>query len=516
MKREPLRHFRTISYATLLIFFHAELHAQSLDDQTAQENIATLRQELNERIKELDALKRKLAEEEANFQRLSQALDTRLLESKRGAGEPAGSGTAAPGIAQDAAAGAGSGAAVGNASGGANLANGTNAVSGGGANTSAAAGGAAGAAQGVAPAQNAQNAAPGSNQPASQPSNQPAVQSTAQAAAPSPQQPVGQAPVPDTAPPAVAPIFDQPGVLTPRNKFVLEPSFQFGYSSSDRVALVGYTIIPALLIGLIDVREIKSTVLTAGLAARYGVTNRMEVEVRVPYVYSTNDTVSREVFTGTAQDNVFNSSGHNIGDVEMTVRYQLNEGGPDKFYYVGWLRFKTATGKSPFDVVTDCVTRCIGNTTGTGLPLEQPTGTGFYAIQPGLTWLFPSDPVVFFGNFSYLHSFGRSDLSLTILDGEKDFVGRVQPGDIWGFNIGMGLALNEKSSFSIGYDQSIVLPTKQNGQTVPGSVRVVLGTLLVGYSYRLSPKTTLNFSLGAGLTRDTPDLTLTLRLPITF
>ena len=475
MKREPLRRFRTISYATLLFFFHVELHAQSIDDQSAQENIATLRQELNNRIKELDALKRKLAEEEANFQQLSRALDAKMLDTKRGAGEPSGSGGGAAALTQDA--------------------------------------------QNAAPNSGqgaSQSAGQTSNQSAGQASDQTATQPANQAASPSPQQPVGQAPVPDTAPPAVAPIFDQPGVLTPRNKLTLEPSFQFGYSSSDRVALVGYTIIPALLIGLIDVREIKSTVLTAGLAARYGITNRMEVEVRVPYVYSTNDTVSREVFTGSAQDNVFNSSGHSIGDVEMTLRYQLNEGGPDKFYYVGWLRFKTATGKSPFDVVTDCVTRCIGNTTGTGLPLEQPTGSGFYAIQPGLTWLFPSDPVVFFGNFSYLHSFGRSDLSLTILNGEKDFVGRVQPGDIWGFNIGMGLALNEKSSFSIGYDQSIVLPTKQNGETVPGSVRVVLGTLLVGYSYRLSPKTTLNFSLGAGLTRDTPDITLTFRLPITF
>lgn len=474
MKREPFRHVRMISYATVLLFY-AEAHAQSLQDQTAQDNIATLRQELNNRIKELDALKRKLAEEEAQFQQLSKALDSRMLDTTRGAGQPGAGAAPAAGIAQ----GTGTGDSAGN-----------------GAGAAADAGATAGVATGAAPAiSTAQNGGDQQNQPS---------------------QPVGQAPIPDTAPPAVAPIFDQPGVLTPRNKFVLEPSFQFGYSSSDRVALVGYTIIPALLIGLIDVREIKSNVLTGGLAARYGITNRMEFEVRVPYVYSTNDTVSREIFTGSAQDNVFNSSGHGIGDVEMTLRYQLNEGGPDKFYYIGWLRFKTATGKSPFDVVTDCVTRCIGNTTGTGLPLEQPTGTGFYAIQPGLTWLFPSDPVVFFGNFSYLHSFGRSDLSLHILNGETDPVGHIQPGDIYGFNIGMGLALNEKASFSIGYDQSIVLPTKQNGQSVPGSVRVILGTLLVGYSYRITPKTTLNFSLGAGLTRDTPDLTLTFRMPIQF
>lgn len=450
MKRVPFRCVRTLGYTAVLLL-NAEAFAQSLEDQTPQENVATLRQELDRRVQELDALKRRLADQEAGLARLSRVLDSGTLATMRGAGEGEPSG-------------------------------------------------------------NAPAAANGSAQVQTQ---APAVAQNAQQSA-QPSQPVGQAPVPDTAPPQVAPIFDQPGVLTPRNKFVLEPSFQFSYSSTDRVALVGYTVIPALLIGLVDVREVKTTTLTGGVALRYGITNRMEVEVRVPYVYSTNDTVSREIFTGTAQDNVFSSNGRGIGDVEMTLRYQLNEGGPDKFYYIGWLRFKTATGKSPFDVVTDCVTRCIGNTTGTGLPLEQPTGSGFYAVQPGLTWLFPSDPVVFFGNVSYLHSFARSNLSLTILDGEKDFVGRVQPGDIWGFNVGMGLALNEKASVSLGYDQSIVLPTKQNGETVPGSVRVILGTLLLGYSYRLSPKTTLNFTIGAGLTRDTPDLTLTVRVPISF
>ena len=49
-----------------------------------------------------------------------------------------------------------------------------------------------------------------------------------------------------------------------------------------------------------------------------------------------------------------------------------------------------------------------------------------------------------------------------------------------------------------------------------GSVRTQLATLLLGYSYRLSKKTTLNVSVGAGLTRDTPDVSLTLRLPMTF
>lgn len=467
MKCMQFRHIRTISYAALLAC-SVEAHGQSLEVQAAdadQANIKALRSEVDQRLKELEALKQKLADEEANFQQLSRRLNAGQLDTRRATG-----GTDANGLPVGAAATGGATAAVQ-------------------------------AVQADSAAQGDQNA--GSN------GNNAAQQGT-------PATPVGQAPVADTRPPAVAPIFDQPGVLTPRHTFVVEPYFQFGYASQNQISLVGYTIIPALLIGLINVNEVKTTTLTGGVAFRYGITNRMEFEVRVPYVYQTNDVVAREPFVGTAANTTINSSGHDIGDVEMTLRYQFNQGGPDKFYYIGWLRFKTATGKSPFDVVTDCVASCVASTTAnTGLPLQQPTGSGFLAVQPGLTWLFPTDPVVFFGNFSYLHSFGK-DESLTLLNGVTEALGKIQPGDIWGFNIGMGLSLNEKASVSIGYDQSIVLPTSQNGQTVPGSVRVVLATLLIGYSYRLSPKTTLNFSIGAGLTRDTPDLTLTLRVPMSF
>ncbi len=326
--------------------------------------------------------------------------------------------------------------------------------------------------------------------------------------------PVGQAPQRDSRPPEIAPLFEAPGVLTQKGKYVLEPSLQFGYSSSNRVALVGYTIIPALLIGLVDVREVKRNTMTASLTARTGLTNRLEVELKVPYVYRSDSTVSREIFTGTAVDRVFDTSGKAVGDVELAARYQLNNGGPDKAYYVAGLRFKTRTGRDPFDVVTDCLHRCVGeNVTGTGLPLDLPTGSGFYSLQPSLTWLFPSDPAIFFGSLSYMHNFKRSNVSRLVLSGERDLLGELKPGDVIGFNFGMGLALNDKASFSIGYDHSSIGRLKQNGITAPGSVRTQLGTLLVAYSYRLSPKRTLNVSIGAGLTRDTPDVSLSVRLP---
>jgi hypothetical protein len=43
-----------------------------------------------------------------------------------------------------------------------------------------------------------------------------------------------------------------------------------------------------------------------------------------------------------------------------------------------------------------------------------------------------------------------------------------------------------------------------------------LGTLRLGVSYLLTERFNLNFTLGFGVTRDAPDLELTVRLPMIF
>lgn len=332
-------------------------------------------------------------------------------------------------------------------------------------------------------------------------------------AQPSPQAPVGQAPEQQAAPPKVAPIFEQPGVLTPRGQFSLEPSLQYSYSSSNRVTLIGYTVIPAIVIGLIDIRETKRNQFIGTLTGRYGVTNRLEVEARVPYVYRSDTAVGREFLEGSTFNSVvFDADGNGVGDLEATARYQLNDGGADRPYFVGSLRFKSRTGKDPFEV-----TSAMGGDgfRGEFVQTELPTGSGFYSLQPALTMLYPADPAVFFGSVSYIHSFKRDNVFRSTEEG-AELVGTVAPGGIWGFNFGMGLALSEKASFSIGYDHSSVGKTEVNGLSAPDAVRFQLGTLLLGYSYRLDSKRTLNISLGAGLTTDTPDVTLTVRMPLSL
>lgn len=332
--------------------------------------------------------------------------------------------------------------------------------------------------------------------------------------------PVGQAPAAPERPPEVAPIFEQPGVLTAPGKWIVEPSLQYSYSSSDRIALVGYTVIPAILIGLIDVRNVKSNSLTATLAVRRGITNRFELEARVPYVYRFDNTRSREIFTGTATDSSFDQDGRGIGDVELIGRYQLNDGGGDSPYYIASMRLKTRTGKDPYEVRTSYVVDGAA-TSRVALQQELPTGSGFYSFTPGLTVLIPSDPAVFFGGVSYQFSVARNNVQPNIADANPELskYKEIRPGGVFGFNFGMGLALNERSSFSIGYDHLSVGKTEAtfavNGSKATG-VRVQLGSLLLGYSYKLNSKQTLNLSLGVGVTRDTPDMQLTLRMPLSL
>src|SRR6185295_9692462 len=106
---------------------------------------------------------------------------------------------------------------------------------------------------------------------------------------------------------------------------------------------------------------------------------------------------------------------------------------------------KSDTGTGPFDVPID---------ENSGLEKELPTGSGFWAVQPSLSWIAPSDPAVFFGNFSYLWSLER--------DTNARF-GRIDPGDAIGVSLGGAVGLNERTSLSLGYEHYVVLNTKQNG-----------------------------------------------------
>lgn len=309
-----------------------------------------------------------------------------------------------------------------------------------------------------------------------------------------PAQPVGQAPQRSRRPPDAALASEQRGVLTPPGTLIVEPSLQYTNSSVHRVALEGFTIVPALTIGRIEIEKVNRDIYGSALAVRYGITPRFEIETKIPYVSRADTTQARPLHTESEEDIIKSVRGEGLGDVELALRYQMNQGQGGWPFLVGNLRVKSHTGKSPFDVLVDNL----------GLQTELPTGSGFWGVQPSITMIVPSDPAVIFTNVSYLWNIERK------LD-EK--YGRIDPGDAVGINFGMGLALNEKASFSLAYDLNVIGKSKQNDETIPRSQTIKVGLLMLGYAYRLTPETSVNVSIGAGLTADTPDMQLTVRVP---
>lgn len=319
-----------------------------------------------------------------------------------------------------------------------------------------------------------------------------------------PSKPVGKAPPGATErprPPEIPRLSDTVGgVLTRKGKIVVEPSMQYAYTSNNRVFLDAFTFLPAVAIGLIDIRDIKRHSFIGTLGARYGVTDRLEVEFRVPYVYRSDSQRSRPVGIGAGIDETFNATGNDIGDLEFASRYQLNSGSGGWPILVGNIVATAPTGKSPFDVRQVQVQGVPGAT----FPTELPTGAGYYSVQPSITALYPTDPAVFFGNLSYSYN-AETNTS----------VGKINPGDTLGLSFGMGFGINERSSYSLGYSHKHVFESEVRGAAIKGSA-LDIGQLLVGYSFKYSPKTTFNLSLGIGTTTDAQDATLNFRMPMTF
>lgn len=320
-------------------------------------------------------------------------------------------------------------------------------------------------------------------------------------AKPKPQR-VGESPSSEDKPPEVPLLANVGGVLTPRGKVAIEPFLSYSRSSVNTFTFQGVQILPAFLIGQINAVRTARDLVTAGATFRAGVTNRLEVEAKVPYV-ARHDAFTNIVPNTNGTTVTQSVTGYGIGDVEVAGHYQVNEGQNGWPFFVGNMRFKTDTGTSPYEVPYQ----------GNGSPAELATGSGFLAVEPSLTIIYPSDPAVLFGNIGYIHSLDR-DINRNIAG---NFVGNVEPGDTYSASAGVGLSLNDRLSLTFGYQHDYVRPTlTQIGGATQESDVLQVGSALTGLSLKASDNVNVNLSLAAGVTRDAPDAQVTLRVPITF
>jgi hypothetical protein len=293
------------------------------------------------------------------------------------------------------------------------------------------------------------------------------------------------------------------GVLTPGGMLVVEPSFTYSHSGVNRFTFRGTEIVETVLIGVVEAEDADRDFLEAALTLRYGVTDRLELEVRVPYVYR-DDRISTNANIGGTDVQVTDSyDGSGLGDVELAAHYQLNQGGGGIPYFVANLRGKLATGEGPFDVERDSA----------GIETELPTGSGFYAVEPSLTVIYPTDPVVLYATAGYLWNIER-DIDKRIGGSE---IGRVDPGDAIRFGFGFSFAVNEDTSFSLGYSQDLIEETTTEVDGVStDSEDLTVGNVTFGISHRLNDWLSVDVGTSFGVTDDATDLSLGIRFPMRF
>jgi hypothetical protein len=305
-------------------------------------------------------------------------------------------------------------------------------------------------------------------------------------------------------------LVDAGGVLLPRGTVQIEPSFDWTSISSDRVNIGGFTVFNAIVIGQIRVDDIQRNIYTTSLAARAGLGRRLQVEGRMPYQWRDD----REILgVGTGADERERSvDAADFGDFETTFSWQ-------PLAARGWIpatitrvRTRFPTGESIFEIPTRPELVAADNPATPQneerfrqVPARSPTGSGFYAVSPGVTMVWRADPVVLFAGGGYTEVFGRN----------FDRFGKIDPGGTIDGFMGFNLALNERVSFTSSFVAQNTYSTRNNGVKALGTSSLD-ARLSFGSSIGLTDNMSLVVSAQTGLTDQSPDFGFSLSLPITL
>lgn len=272
----------------------------------------------------------------------------------------------------------------------------------------------------------------------------------------------------------------------------VDHSVSYYNSSSDRVRINGFSILPVLVIGDIVSERVDRNLALGSLTTRLGLPGNFQFETRFPYGLEVERVVQADNTQKTRR-----SLG--IGDLEVALYRQIRHQRGSWPDLLAGIRWKTTTGGDPFEV-------------GSVVPR---LGNGFPAIQGSITSVKQSDPAVFFGNFSYTANLSGTKPITDPSNAAAKVQGYVEPGDTFGTTIGFAFAMNPLTSLSASYEQSYTRSTSLNGIHVPGSY-LHQGTLRLGGSYMYKMGRAIDLSLGIGLTRDTPSYQFTISMPLRF
>jgi hypothetical protein len=237
---------------------------------------------------------------------------------------------------------------------------------------------------------------------------------------------------------------------------------------------------------LFSIQNSNSHTVTNTLMLDYGLRNNLTANVTMPFI-------SRY-----ADNSGYSGVSHTVGDLGLNVRWQPHEVKRDEATFTITSGVRLATGESPFKVDNE-----------KGLA----TGSGINTLSLGANVTKIVDPVALFGSVNAGYGLPAKHLN-QVLSGAT--LREVKPGASFGFGLGFAYALSYKITTSLSFQEMISARstlTFDNGNKAQTQTQSA-GILSVGLGYRFSPKTTVNVTVGAGLTSSAPNLSLTMSLPL--
>jgi hypothetical protein len=264
-------------------------------------------------------------------------------------------------------------------------------------------------------------------------------------------------------------LVEQGALLLPAGRAEITPRFSYTRRTGD---------FPAVVNGQVAERDLRRNEFDFFAGLEVGLPFDSQLELGLPYNIVDQSIVDRVGGTGVREQS---DTGYGLGDFSVGLAKTVlreERWWPDVILRVNW---DTGTGeRQNNDVVLD---------------------GGFQDLTGSLSLTKRQDPLVFVGGAFYQWAYDQTD--------------NIDLGDQFGFSAGTFLAASPNTSLSLVLNQSFIDEFKVDGQKIDGSDRVQ-SILSFGAGVILARNVLLSGSVGAGLTDDSPDYSVSVALPIRF
>lgn len=247
------------------------------------------------------------------------------------------------------------------------------------------------------------------------------------------------------------------GLLLSAGIFEIEPNFV--YSHIDRHST-----------------NFKRDAFGPGLSLRIGLPGRFQLEVGVPYVWE------RREIAGVS------TRADGIGDAYLALSTQLMAERAALPGVIGTLGYQFSSGRN--------------SVFSGGVPVAL--GSGFDWASAGITLIKRADPLIYFGNYTVMHSFSESKGGI-----------HIDPGNSHNLRFGTALATSPGTSLRAAFSLRLLDKIRADGVRLTGTDDPV-GMLELGGAARMNASTAIDVMLGIGVTHSAPDFRIGLAIPIRF